>query len=80
MLLSDYIFQVQQLVHDSAGIDYQTSELTAYINEARARVAADFYCIRTYFTNLSTQFAGGSLRCLASSSRTRIQSGSTPMS
>ena len=54
MLLSDYIFQVQQLVHDSAGIDYQTSELTAYINEARARVAADFYCIRTYFTNLST--------------------------
>jgi hypothetical protein len=54
MLLSDYINQVQQLVHDSAGIDYQTSELTLYINEARNRVAADFYCIRTYFTNCST--------------------------
>jgi len=52
MLLSDYINQTQQLVHDTAGIDYQISELTLYINEARNRVAADFYCVRTYFTNL----------------------------
>ena len=52
-LLSYYITQVQQLVHDSAGIDYQTSELTLYINEARQRCALDFACVRTFFDNLS---------------------------
>ena len=52
-LLSDYIFQVQELVHDSSGIDYTTAELTNYINEARQRCSLDFACVRTYFQNLS---------------------------
>jgi len=51
MLLSDYITQVQDLVHDSSNIDYANSDLTRYINEARNRVAEDFWCVRTYFTN-----------------------------
>jgi hypothetical protein len=54
MLLSDYIFQVQELVHDSSGIDYTSAELTAYINDARNQIADDFWCVRTYFTNLSS--------------------------
>ena len=53
MLLSDYQNQVQQLVHDSAGIDYQLTDLNLFINEARNRVAEDFWCVRTYFTNLT---------------------------
>ena len=53
MQLQDYIFQVQELVHDSAQIDYSTAELTAYINEARNRIALDFWCVRTYFQNMS---------------------------
>jgi len=53
VLLSDYITQVQDLVHDSSGIDYSTTDLTRYINEARQRVAEDFWCVRTYFTNLT---------------------------
>lgn len=54
MLLSDYILQVQELVHDTAGIDYQSSELTVWVNEARALVARDFWCVRQYISNLST--------------------------
>jgi hypothetical protein len=53
MLLSDYIFQVQELVHDSASIDYTTQELTAYINDSRNQIADDFWCVRTYYNNLS---------------------------
>jgi hypothetical protein len=53
MLLSDYIFQVQELVHDSSSIDYSSTQLTAYINDARNQIADDFWCVRTYFTNLS---------------------------
>lgn len=53
MLLSDYINQVQQLVHDSSSIDYTNADLTLYINEARNRVAEDFWCVRTYFQNLT---------------------------
>jgi hypothetical protein len=54
MLLSDYILQVQELVHDTSGIDYTTAELTVWINEARALVARDFWCVRQYLANLST--------------------------
>ena len=54
MLLSDYITQVQELVHDSAGIDYTTVELTNFINNARKRVALDFHCVRSFFTGLTT--------------------------
>lgn len=51
MLLSDYITQVQDLCHDSQSIDYSNTDLTRFINEARQRVAEDFWCVRTYFTN-----------------------------
>jgi hypothetical protein len=54
MLLSDYILQVQELVHDNAGIDYTTPELTQFINNARKRVALDFHCVRNFYTNLQT--------------------------
>jgi hypothetical protein len=54
MLLSDYSTQVQELVHDSSGIDYTQTELTGFINNARNRVALDFGCVRKYFTGLST--------------------------
>lgn len=53
MLLSDYTLQVQDLVHDNQFLDYQQSDLTRYINEARNRVAEDFWCVRTYFQNLT---------------------------
>jgi len=49
MLLSDYILQVQELVHDLAGNDFTTSELTNYINAARNRTALDLHCVRAYF-------------------------------
>lgn len=54
MLLSDYISQVQELIHDSSAIDFTTAELTNFINNARNRVALDFHCVRQYLTNLST--------------------------
>lgn len=53
MLLSDYITAVQELIHDSSGLDFTNAELTLFINEARRRVALDFWCVRTYFTSLS---------------------------
>ena len=53
MLLSDYVIQVQDLVHDNSAIDFSVTDLTRYINEARNRVALDFWCVRTYFSNLS---------------------------
>jgi hypothetical protein len=51
---SFYISQVQELVHDSAGIDYTTVELLNFINNARQRVALDFHCVRQLFTDLTT--------------------------
>jgi hypothetical protein len=54
MLLSDYISQVQELIHDSSAIDFTTTELTTFINNARTRVALDFHCVRSFFTNLSS--------------------------
>jgi len=51
--LQDYQTQVQQLIHDSSALDFSLPELTAFINNARTRVALDFACVRTYFTNLS---------------------------
>lgn len=54
MLLSDYILQAQELIHDTSGIDYTTAEMTAYVNAARKRVALDFHCVRSFFTGLTT--------------------------
>jgi len=53
MLLSDYISQVQELVHDTAGIDFTTAELTNWVNNARKRVALDFHNVRYLFQNAS---------------------------
>lgn len=53
MLLSDYTTQVQELVHDSSGIDYTQTEMTNFINNARNRVALDFHCVRTLFAPLT---------------------------
>ena len=52
-LLSDYTLQVQELVHDTASIDFTQSELTNAINAARNHVALDFHCVRTLFQNAS---------------------------
>jgi hypothetical protein len=49
MLLSDYITQVQGLVHDDQSIDFSPTQMTAYVNAARKRVALDFHCVRTFF-------------------------------
>ena len=49
MLLSDYIAQVQFLVHDSTNADFSQAELTAAINNARTAVSLDFHCVRQLF-------------------------------
>jgi hypothetical protein len=51
--LSDYSLQVQQLVHDTASIDFSQSDLTGYVNNARNRVAMDFHNVRYLFQNAS---------------------------
>lgn len=49
MLLSDYITQVQFLVHDQTNADFSTAELTNAINNARTAVALDFHCVRALY-------------------------------
>jgi hypothetical protein len=49
MLLSDYITQVQFLIHDQTNADFSQSELTSVINNARTVVAEDFQCVRQTF-------------------------------
>lgn len=49
MLLSDYITQVQFLVHDQSNQDFTTAELTNQINNARMAVALDFHCVRKLY-------------------------------
>jgi hypothetical protein len=49
MLLSDYITQVQFLVHDQSNQDFTTQELTNAINNARLSVALDFHCVRKLY-------------------------------
>src|SRR5215471_21359641 len=49
MLLSDYITQVQFLVHDSTSADFSVIELTNAINNARTAVSLDFHCVRQLF-------------------------------
>src|ERR1700689_4088553 len=51
MQLSDYITQLQFLLHDQTNSDFSASELTNAINNARTAVALDFHCCRvTYLT------------------------------
>ncbi len=54
MLLSDYISQVQELIHDSSAIDFTALEITGFVNNARNRVALDFHCVRSFYQNLTT--------------------------
>jgi len=49
MLLSDYITQVQFLIHDQTNADFSTAELTNAINNARTAVALDFHCVRALY-------------------------------
>lgn len=49
MLLSDYITQVQFLVHDQSNQDFTPTELTNAINNARKAVALDFHCVRKLY-------------------------------
>jgi hypothetical protein len=51
--LSDYTLQVQELVHDTAAIDFSQTELTNFINAARNHVALDFHNVRYLFQNAS---------------------------
>ena len=51
--LSDYTTAVQELVHDSASIDFSAAELTGFVNNARNRAALDFHCVRNLFANCS---------------------------
>ena len=53
MLLSDYISQVRELVHDLQSTDWTDAELTTHVNTARERVALDRHCVRQLFFNLS---------------------------
>lgn len=51
MQLSDYITQLQFLLHDQSNNDFSQVELINAINQARTVVALDFQCVRvTYLT------------------------------
>jgi hypothetical protein len=49
MILSDYITQVQFLVHDQTFSDFTQSEIINAVNNARISVALDFHCVRQSF-------------------------------
>jgi hypothetical protein len=51
--LSDYILQVQELVHDTAAVDFTIAEMTAFVNDARKRAALDLACVRQLFQGAS---------------------------
>ena len=51
MLLSDYMTQLQFLLHDQTNADFSDPELINSINNARTATALDFHCCRvTYLT------------------------------
>jgi len=45
-VLSDYVTQTRRLLHDVSGNFWTTTELTDYINEARAKTVSDTGCLR----------------------------------
>lgn len=49
MLLSDYITQVQFLIHDQSNADFSQSELVNAVNNARMSVGLDFHCVRDVY-------------------------------
>ena len=50
MQLSDYILQVQELLHDLSSVDWTQSEFTNAVNGGRKRVALDTHCIRQLYS------------------------------
>lgn len=46
MALNNYLTQVTRLLHDPSNQFYSIPDLTAYINEARAHIAAEGQCVR----------------------------------
>lgn len=52
--LSDYVTDVQTLIHDAAAVDYTVAQLTTIINKARFRVAEDCRCVRQMIVGLNT--------------------------
>ena len=54
--LNDYLYQVENLLHDSNNNFWSQSQLTNYINEARERLVRDTGCLRTV-QNTSTPIA-----------------------
>jgi len=48
--LTDYLNQVENLLHDSNNVFWSQSQLTTYINEARERTVRDTGCLRTIQT------------------------------
>lgn len=61
MLLSDYLNQVQFLLHDQSNQDFTQSELTAAINNARTVVAEDFHCCRQTYLAAPTNAPNAAL-------------------
>ena len=47
MQLSDYITQLQFLLHDQTNADFSQAELINAINDARVVTALDFQCCRS---------------------------------
>lgn len=48
-VLSEYVTQVQRLLHDPNAAEYSVSDLTAYINETRSRLALKAECVRVLY-------------------------------
>lgn len=56
-VLSTYVTQVQRLLHDPTGSLYPVSDVQAYINETRSRLALQAECVRVlYAYNDSAKF------------------------
>src|SRR5271170_7747404 len=49
MQLSNYITQLQFLLHDQANADFSAAELTNAINNARTATSLDFHCCRAVY-------------------------------
>src|SRR5258708_26959523 len=54
MLLSDYVAQCRNLVHDPNAADFSNATLIGFANTARTRVALDTQCVQTYLTGFNT--------------------------
>jgi hypothetical protein len=52
MLLSDYVADVQEIVHDSTGSCWPLSRVVSRINDARLDAARDMWCVRQNVTGI----------------------------